>query len=252
MINKLSNTVKIPYNQVRGSIIERQEKANKLVEKLAENLKPEIKDGKLHISKLQECVHRILPKNLDVRIDEGFSTDYLAFCDVLHNDLGEISATTMIFRTVNHYISSQLLESIMHEFQHVADQIYHPKYLSRIQYMLKTGMYTNKYLKLYENIIYTPEWPAGKKDKGIILKRMEHKIKNFIKNYTAEDKMNYIQDARYGLKMEKEAYSVQNKYADKKEDFNNIFMFDEKLNLLKRIGAEIIQKERYKLSHKRK
>lgn len=67
-----------------------------------------------------------------------------------------------------------------------------------------------------------------------------------------------MQDIRYSLISEKYAYSTQRKYAkimnkkhfliNKKdlENENKIFMFDEKIKLLKNLTFEIIQKERLK------
>lgn len=81
---------------------------------------------------------------------------------------------------------------------------------------------------------------------------MSHKIKNFLRGFGIEDKVDYLQDS------EKYAYSTQRKYAkimnkkhfliNKKdlENENKIFMFDEKIKLMKDLAFEIIQKNRQK------
>ncbi len=87
---------------------------------------------------------------------------------------------------------------------------------------------------------------------------MSHKIKNFLRGFGIEDKVDYLQDIRYTLISEKYAYSTQRKYAKimnkkhfliNKKDLGNenkIFMFDEKIKLLKDLAFEIIQKNRQK------
>lgn len=124
--------------------------------------------------------------------------------------------------------------------------------------MANIGLYTKKYDRLYDEVIYNREFPEGRKDKKYILKRMSHKIKNFLRGFGIEDKVDYLQDIRYALISEKYAYSTQRKYAkimnkkhfliNKKdlENENKIFMFDEKIKLLKNLTFEIIQKERLK------
>ena len=77
---------------------------------------------------------------------------------------------------------------------------------------------------------------------------------------SAEDKVNCLQDMRYSLESENFAYLTQYKVAKKlKKKHINIseddlckwhldFMFIEKINLLKRIAFEVIQKERNKFA----
>jgi len=75
---------------------------------------------------------------------------------------------------------------------------------------------------------------------------------------TAEEKINYIQDARYCLETEDGAYSAQYRFAKKMKKrrkdvsnddlfkWNGEFMFKEKIELLKRLGFEVILNERKK------
>ena len=155
------------------------------------------------------------------------------------------------------------LITIVHEFQHIVDQLYIPKYLVRDQKMTLNSMMTPKYQKLYDQL-YSYEYPETNADKREILKILEHKIKKFLRGINTSKKLDYIQDARYSLMMEEQAYRTQRKYAKKLhkkhlpikdgelDDEISLQMLKEKIQLLKQIGFELIEKERGKHAAKLK
>ncbi len=260
-INKLSPTIKLPFKKVQGSVNFRQTKACDMVNKFYREVFPAFNDkGEITFSQIQKALKSVLKGqiNLSVR-NNGYSKMYDGGSDILYSDFtGQISKTTIDINTIKNRINREGLGTLLHEFQHVTDQIFHPKYLTRNQKMANIGLYTKKYDRLYEDLIYNREFPEGKKDKRDILKHLHHKISKFLRGFEIEDKIDYLQDMRYSLISEKHAYKTQLKYAKKlnkkhfqinKEDLvneNKIFMFDEKIKLIKDLAFEIIQKERLK------
>lgn len=265
MNNKLVSAVRLPYIETRGSIETRQIKARQLVERLYENIHDKFENGKMPIEEIQKQVTSILPPQLNVIVQEGYDRHFNgAYSDIIFaSNIKKIIGTTIELFSSDHKFNQKSLPILTHEFQHVADQIYHPKYLARVQHMQNSNYATEKYDRLYNDILYIPEFAESKKEKQLILKRIEHKLHKFLRRRTAEEKLDYIQDARYTLEMEHQAYLTQAKYVQKMKEagipvntddaldnYDEIFMFSEKIQLLKKIGFDIIQKERQKIAKK--
>lgn len=260
-INKLSPTVKLPFKEVKGSVNYRQSKACNMVGKLYREILPQFnKKEEISFAQAKKALKNVLKGQIDIPIRKnGYSDIFDGGSDILYSEFtGQISKTTIDIGTIKNKIKRVELTTLLHEFQHVADQIFHPKYLTRNQKMANIGLYTKKYDRLYDDLIYNREFPEGKKDKKIILNHLRNKINKFLRGLDSEDKIDYLQDIRYSLISEKHAYKTQLKYAKKlnkkhlkinKEDLENEnknFMFDEKIKLMKDLAFEIIQKNRQK------
>ena len=256
-INKLSPTVKLPFKEVKGSVNYRQSKACNMVDKLYREILPQFnKKEEISFAQAKKALKNVLKGQIDIPIRKnGYSDIFDGGSDILYSEFtGQISKTTIDIGTIKNKIKRVELTTLLHEFQHVADQIFHPKYLTRNQKMANIGLYTKKYDRLYDDLIYNREFPEGKKDKKIILNHLRNKITKFLRGLDSEDKIDYLQDIRYSLISEKHAYKTQLKYAKKlnkkhlkinKEDLENEnknLMFDEKIKLMKDLEFEIINK----------
>ncbi len=99
-------------------------------------------------------------------------------------------------------------------------------------------------------------------NKESILEVVKEKTKEFLKGKSNSDKILHLQDARYELEQEQHAYSEQLKYAKKLKDngeevsgqdlidYEPIYMFSEKIQLLKEMIFNLISEERKKLAKK--
>lgn len=234
-----------------------------MVDKLYREILPQFnKKEEISFAQAKKALKNVLKGQIDIPIRKnGYSDIFDGGSDILYSEFtGQISKTTIDIGTIKNKIKRVELTTLLHEFQHVADQIFHPKYLTRNQKMANIGLYTKKYDRLYDDLIYNREFPEGKKDKKIILNHLRNKINKFLRGLDSEDKIDYLQDIRYSLISEKHAYKTQLKYAKKlnkkhlkinKEDLENEnknFMFDEKIKLMKDLAFEIIQKNRQKHS----
>lgn len=262
MLNKLSPHVKLPYSQIRGTFAQRQNKAIKLTDKLYQELLPKFKNGSSTIGEVQESINKVLGKDINISVRKNTVLDFDGGSDILYSEFtGAISKTTLDINTNrNNKVMAEDLVTIMHEFLHLTDQLFHPKYLSRNQTMANLGLYTDKYNQFYDKMLYAREFPTGKRDRAYIKRHLRHKIHKFLRKMPVEDKIDYLQDARYCLQSEYYAFQMQAKIAKRlnkkhfpinKKDLvkeNGNFMFQEKINLLKQMALEIIKKEREKFA----
>ena len=259
MLNKLSPHVKLQYSQIRGNFAQRQNKAIKLTEKLYEDILPKFKKGTATIQDVQDSVDKVVGKKDKILVRNNDDSDFDGGSDIFYSKFtGAITKTTLDINSIKNKIRVEELPTIMHEFLHVADQLLHPKYLARNQKMANFGLYTNKYNRFYDSFLYNIEMPEGKKDKAYILRQVRNRTHNFLRRMSTEDKIDYLQDARYCLLSEHYAYQMQAKIAKRlnkkhipidKRDLikeNKNFMFQEKIDLLKQMAFDIIKKERQK------
>lgn len=264
IVNKLISSVKLPYEITKGSFAQRQEKANNLTEKLYQNLSSELKDDYtiLRFNDLQKKITDTLPdKNIKIivqNLTEEDSQNCEGICEVLFNTNRDIKAISIGMGGISSSVRSVHIPSFVHEVQHFADDIYHPKYLSRLQSLNKQGLAGKKYDNFYDTYYYCPEIVESKQDKKDALKLIKNQTKKFLRGLSVSQKMDYIQDMRYSLISEIEAYKRQREVANdlkdkgfmiKNFDLENYpqqCLFEEKIKLLKSIAIEYIAKERGK------
>lgn len=264
-VNRLTPKLKLPYGQIKGSFSQRQNASIELVDKFYKKLIPEFdKDNKISINKLQEVLDSLFEKKIFVQVKSCPNPDYDGLNDIFYSPYtGKINKMTIEIEEKNGFIDIKNLTTILHEFQHVSDQLHHPKFLAGEQYLTMCNLITKEYLDLIDNHLYKREILfRNETDNENILTKLLDELKKFLKNKNAEESILYIQDAKNTLLQEAQAYKTQRKYAKKlykkhikikRGDLmnqNKAFMFDEKIALLKKLGFEIINAERQKFKEK--
>lgn len=256
--NRLISAVRLPYKFSSGSINVKQRKADAMVNKLYKTLVGRFDHGEMKISELKNCINEVLPKKVRILVLDTDIEGADGFSDVLYSKNNKIYAITLEMPTENQAVKIKDIPTILHEFQHLSDQLFHPKILARGQNLTSNNKMTSKYNELYDSI-YEIEDFEGKRDKQDILKQIKYDILKFFKGMKNNDKINYLQDIRYSLITENNAYYTQRKYAKKlkKKHFdinphdldkmNNSIMLNEKIDLIKKIAGSIIKKERSRL-----
>ncbi len=264
IVNKLISSVKLPYEITKGSFAQRQAKADAFTEKLYQNLSSELKDDYtiLRFNDLQKKITDTLAdKNIKIivqNLTEENSQNCDGICEVLFNANRDIRAISIGMGGISSSVRSVHIPPFVHEVQHFADDIYHPKYLSRLQRLNKQGLAGKKYDNFYDTYYYCPEIVESKHDKKDALKLIKNQTKKFLRGLSVSQKIDYIQDMRYSLISEIEAYKRQRTVAkDLKsksfmvrdfdfEDYPKNGLFEEKINLLKNLAMEYIVPERAK------
>lgn len=254
---KLLNTVSLPYSFVKGSFQYRQYKAAQFTHSIINEISGQLNTKGISLSRLSKIIKRKLPKNFGLFVrknkDSGsggelnriYSKNNFIVKQSLELNLGE-----------NKSIKQLQIPTIAHEIRHLADSIFHPKFLIREQLIAQKNLDTAKFLDFYDEQIYVKEIFYGKKDKKRILKSIKHNTQKMMRGLSIEDKINLLQNMRYNLISEKNAYGQGAKYAKKlykqnmdvyEDELYNpskIYMFDEKIELYKNMAFELIQKAR--------
>ena len=258
---RVSNSVKFSYNISKGSIQDRKELVSKLndnffdafLELSGNNKKTKLKD----ISKLYG---KLLPEKKNIKVT-SLSKKYKdcdGASDYIYDNIGRIQGVTLEIPTNMFGKSKASLVTLMHENTHVLDTLAQPKHTALLQKMIMKNKYTTARDNWFQNELYNSENIASF-DTDNIKKRMEdveHLTRKFIRKKSIQDKIDYLNDARYELEQEQNAHAEQLRYAKKlqslgrdveKEDLDDcdrVYLFTEKIKVLKKILREILVKER--------
>lgn len=270
MKNIVNSTVKFSYNISKGSIKNRQKLISKYNKQIFSRLEQNLKDNYISVADAQKAIDEVLPekKVIQIRpISSKNKKEEVGYSDYLYGKNWNIEGQTIDIPIKNNKISIKNLSIFMHELTHVIDTLLNPKTTARVNGMYLRHTYTenlsniiDKKLYNYENIEETIPFISNKrykKTKKEILQTRENELLKFLKGYSVKDKIDYIQEMRNTLIEERTAYAEEKKYAwilTKKHKihlpkFNEIdnlkgYFFDEKIKILKKIGFEIIDKER--------
>ena len=262
IINKLAQSVRIPLEISRGSTIQRQKKAHNFASRLYENLMEDFNDNYsiMRYSELENRINKIIPdKNFKVvvkELSEEKSAECNALCQTLFNNHRQAHALSIDIPGIDHTIRAVHLPDILHEIVHIADSMFNPKLVAREQKMEMKNLNSKKYEDFYDDHYYCGEVIESKRDKKDALKIIENKTRRFLKGLNISDKIDYIQDMRYSLISEINAYKFQVKTAQELkekgfmmkdyefDDMSEIGLYKDKIKLLKNLAIEYISKER--------
>ena len=252
--NRLSNSVKLPYKVVQGSFACRQSKAANFSKKIINNLSGQIIKKEMSLSKFGRSLKKILPKNLAVFIRKNKYSDAGAALEYLSRDNNVKMLSINLNTDKKGHISILDMPSISHEIRHLADILFHPKILSREQYMVKAGLEKDKYINFYNDNIYVKELFFDENDKKRILKIIRHQTSKILSDLTLEEKVNVLQWMRYNLILENNAYKKEAKitkklnnknimvYEDELQDQTKYYMFTEKIQLFSDMAEKFIKR----------
>lgn len=260
-VNKLVQNIKVPYEFSRGSLKQRQAKADILVDTLYHNMLGQVKDdySMFTYKSLQKLMSDVLPDHICKISVKGLSSKFFeGLLRVQYDNDKSIRGYLMQLCGISSTIRSCNIPIFIHEFQHLSDYIYNPKYLSRLQSLNIKGLETKRYDKFYDSVYYTNESAKTEQEIDNLMKSIRKKTKKFLRKMNISDKMDYIQDVRYSLEDEIVAYEKQRKIAEDLRakgfmidnfdlyDYPKEALFKEKIELLKQLAIEYITKERAK------
>ncbi len=276
MIKNLINQNAIfSFKVARGSVRQRTELTEKLVEKIYRGIQDyntETNSDYITKDKFETIIHTKLPEDKSVKVQpianagkdtyEGFSD-----LDIDKNDnvLGHI--IELNFRRKRFPLHDTFV--FVHEMIHVLDKMINPKILTRminISSKLNNnnsfGSDINKYNNLYDSL-YGDSYEkfTNETEKRQVLARHKDSIKRFLAKRAPQEKIDILQNLRYQLWLELHAYTIENDYIEKMGKSNNVdtssiktkvdkYLFEEKINMIKELANKIIREER--LKHKKK
>ena len=258
---KVSPNVKFSYKYIKGSVEDRKNVVSLLNEKLFEELQLIHSDNTFSINEFKSLYKSFLPEKKKVEIKSlKKSKDFDGASDYVYDNKDYITGMTLEIPTKSSKISKGSLVTIMHENTHVLDTLANPKHTALTQKLYREGKYGNKRDNWFLNVLYKEE--GSNVDKKSVIDNVKEKTLNFLRGKSNADKILHLQDARYELEQEQHAYSEQLKYAKKLKEMRQdvsdddlvdcepLYMFTEKLQLLKKMTFNLISEERNKIAKK--
>ena len=262
---RVNPEVKFAYNLIKGSPQERREFVGNLNAKLFDSIELSMKGDMGSVESVKPILDTVLPEKKNIKVSTiPFSGDYDGSSSYIYDKKNEIIGQTLEIPAKKGKFTAKGLVAMMHEFTHPLSTLANPKYTARTIKLDRAHKYNFDYFKWYDKVLYTEKNGTSEADKKAHLDMVRNKTEKFLSGKSNEDKLDYIQDARYELEQERNAYEEQLKYAkilhsQKKqvyptdlENNNNIYMIPEKIAMLKQIGFDVVADIRSNLAKKSK
>src|SRR5574344_1213254 len=253
---KISPDTKFSYNLIKGSVSSRKKYASNLNQQVFDSLELSMKGNSSQVSDLENTICEVLPEDKNIKILKNANKNVDGASAYLYDSSENIIGQTLEIPTKKGKFGTKVLVTVMHELTHILDSLSNPKYISRACLMTKQGKYNNSFYRWYDGVLYAEEKYKTDNDKKKCLKIVKDKTEKFLKGKSPEEKLNYIQDARYTLETERNAHNEQLKYAKilnsqhkeiydtDLEDCDKVYLFTEKINLLKQMGLDTVSEIR--------
>lgn len=259
---RVSNSVKFSYNMSKGSVKDRQKIVSDLNEKFFDAFvsTSEKTDRPFTLKSLKKIYNKLLPEKKHIEV-KGLSNSYSDFqgaSSYVQDDTGKVLGLTLEVPADRQGKQKASIVTLMHENTHVLESLAQPKHTALLQKLTVKSSYTSARDKWYYGELYNEE-KIPYSDKIKIeerMKKVEHATKKFIKRKSFQEKVDYLNDARYELEEERNAHIEQLKYAKKLkemgkpvdrldlEDCDKAYLFKEKIKVLKKVLREVLLTER--------
>lgn len=228
--------------------------AQKLNERLFQKIADKFEHNRIIPDNFESGLMDVLPKNVNISIQNNQGcmgrTTFLAESST--NRLSGVKIELPI--NSERQISIYDTDTLMHEAFHLFAGMSNPKHIARSAKIHNSGT-ADIQNKFYNKYLYSEENKLKKSSLG-------KKIDDFMKNFTNEEKIDFLQNCRYRLTEEKYAYKEGNKYLYKIQNLhkNNIcepicgtylpqYHFSEKINLLNEKLKQVLLDTRTELKN---
>lgn len=263
-MNTISPNTKFSYNIIKGSTKSRQKLVSKLNEEFFDSFIKYAETKRIQNFDIREIFSKILPENKSIEIKKiNSNKEFIAASDYSYSDKNkDIIGLTLELPFLNSILKAKDIPTLMHECTHVLSTLTNPKHTALAQKLYRDDKYTNSYDNWFDNILYTDEKITKNYTVSDMLNSVRENTLRFLEGKTNQDKIDFLQDARYELQQELDAHKEQLKYANKlkemgykinKEDLideDKFFFFTEKIELLNEILLNVLNKTRKKNSSK--
>ena len=279
-ITPVSNKIKFSYETAKGSPLARIHKTEDIINKAYDEIFKSDVFETIPVTDLNGVIKRVLPekKRIDIvyLLDKNFlgGEDFLSSYDAL-NCKEKFIGYRIDLPLTNNALSIYDLATFMHEFTHTLDSLFNPKYSSRMikcedmvaniySHSLKIKPFAKRYDDYYKNKLYSKEkFSSPEQISGIIAQRRNDILK-LLKGRKPEEKIIILQNYRYYLETENNAYRnermIFGRLIEDKRKYNkdlletsdgSQYLFKEKIQMLKELCFEEIQNFRQELAKKR-
>lgn len=208
---RLSTKIKLPLSEIKGSYKERFELARALNSKFFKKISSEFKTKDVSPDIFEKHLAEVSSHRINFGIEDSTELPFTAKTLLFQNKDDETLVDKFkIVLPLNRFdktISLNDTNIFMHEFFHFFCEIVNPKHIKRTLTMTENGLF-NSTNDFYNKYLYS-------KSSSEELKKV---LPDFLETLKPEDRINFLQNSRYRLKEELEAYKEGYKYYDKIQD----------------------------------
>lgn len=253
---KLSSCVKLPLKYIKGTEAKRFTLAEKLTDKFVELAKEDFAnshDYSVVPQKLEKLFQKLLPEKIKLKLVPLKNNETIPYTSFNIKLPGMIAAEHLINIkfTQNRKIALTEVYNLTHELRHTLDYITNPKLLARKISMFEKG-YTNKLNKfIMDKFFYT----QNSLSKIKFVRKTALKIASLFQS--TDEQINFLQNARYTLKTERNAFKKMCEYQTKTDkacglnlknksdkEVLNSFDFDSKIQTINEQLKTVLEKAR--------
>ena len=236
---KITKLAKFPIEYSRGTDSEKIELAKKMNAEFFKKISKKFKTGEVSFDTFERTLKETIPAKSSVKVckagEQVRAYGYTALSS--KNNVNINGYRIHLKANENGKISINSVQTFMHETYHYFSQMAAPKEPRRILKLLETGQ-KDKFSAVYEMFLYNNLYKVDKK----ILNRV---LNSVLARLSIEQKIDFLQYCRYGLRSEANAFAegekygriVQKRFKDKitgtiQHSDNKSYKFDMKIKLL--------------------
>lgn len=248
MFNINYKATQLPLQRTKGTFALRMQKSNRVNAVFFNEIKDKFVNKEMSLQEFGTYLKKIVPENinLDVIKYKKNGVFSLSSTDAINIDGYKIK---LELNKPTKKININSAGTFMHETQHLFDSLFNPKFLARTIALLNKEKTSDlkKMDKFYDNYIYNTS--------NLTIK----KLNEFLKNMPIQGQIDFLQDSRYRIYSEQNAYIAGKKYQKEidilynEDNFTTAnvkygkYKFPQKIKILEQKLAEILTAERLKL-----
>lgn len=264
---ELNHNVTLPFDMIKGNAEKKRQIVSEFNTKIYDAIMETNPKDIIKFRTIKDAISKVLPEKKRIEIQrqaKRFKEISDGGSDFIYDVNENIVGQTLELPTKGKNFELKNIATLMHELTHIFDNFVNPKYIKRTNEMNKYNLFSDDFMNLYRDKLYHLEFFQSEAEKQQILKERRNDIITFLQGKPTKDKITTIQHAKNFLESERNAYTEQLKFAKKlqktgreidKEDLIELtvpYLFNEKINMLKEIGIDIIQKIRHSTVRKSK
>lgn len=253
--------VKFSYNYSRGSALYRSVKSKALSEKLFhEYLYLYGNKDSLPLKTITQKFKAFMPEPIyfDIKKIPIEELDmYGATSDYYINNEGDLRKYRILLPADGNSLLLENLPNLIHEATHLFDSLLQPKTLQSYKKIF-TNQNHEKIEEFFEHYLYNGDNTLMAKNTKI--SNIKRQTKKFLRKFSVKEKISILNFYRERMQSELSAYrlesdcnqklkrKIKNKNFWSFEDIDNLYHFEDKINLLNKMIYRILLKERYKMA----
>lgn len=206
-------TAKLPYEICKGSPQERLSLAKQLNNNFFNRISKKFYTKEVEFDVFEKTLKEATPSNIMVDVTDygkpgGFTNN------TLNNSKDAVEGFVIYLEKARFGNGIRLLNSdtSLHESFHYFSHLTNPKHTARAAKMHEKGL-SDKTEPFYKENLYTR--------KNFDKKELSQKLDAFLKDFTPQDKIDFLQNSRYRMIEEYNAYDEGYRYLDKIQDIHS-------------------------------